>query len=241
MVIQYNKNMTKKCAAAAFKTSLPVLFGYITLGIAYGILLTGSDYPWWLATLSGIIVFTGAGQMLAVGLFAAGTPLTAIIISELLISVRHIVYGLTMITKFKNSGKWKPYLVYGLTDETYSLLTTAEPPSEEDRFGFYGLITLFNQSYWVIGSTIGGLLGSIIPFNLTGVDFALTALFVVLTIEQIEKTKDFIPPLVGIITTVGAIALCKFNLIKAENILMIAICAGIAAILLIKYRKAKEI
>lgn len=229
--------MTKKCLGTAFKSSIPVLFGYITLGIAYGILLTGSGYPWWLATLSGVIVFTGAGQMLAVGLFAAGTPLTAIILSELLISVRHVVYGLTLITKYKGAGKWKPYLVFAITDETYSILTTTDFDDEKERFNFYGLLSFFNQCYWIMGSTLGGLLGTVIPFDLSGVDFALTALFIVLTIEQIQKTKDVVSPIAGAVTTVIAIILWKLGLIASTNILMIAIVLGIAVIFAIKYRK----
>lgn len=226
--------MTKKCIQAAFKASIPVLFGYLSLGIAYGILLSGSGFPWWLATFSAVFIYAGSGQMLAVGLFAASTPVTIILLSELLLNIRHIVYGLSLITKFKGSKGWKPYLVFALTDETYSLLTTVEPPEDENPHWFYGLISLFDQCYWITGSTIGAIAGKLLPFNLEGVDFALTALFIVLTIEQIIKSKDIVPPLTGAAATLAAIILWKFNLLQSSNILIVSILVGIAAVFIIK-------
>lgn len=237
--------MKKNVCLEAFKVSIPVLFGYITLGIAYGILLS-EHYPWWLASLSSLTMFAGAGQIMAVGLFAAGTPLTAILITELLLNIRHIVYGLSLITKFKGTKAWKPYLIFGLTDETYSLLTTCEVPEGADKGTFYGLITLFDQCYWFTGSTIGAVAGTLIPYNLEGVDFALTALFIVLTIEQIRKIKSLVPSLIGGSVTLLMVILWKFNIIKdANNILIFALCTGILVIGLVngiqeKLRKPAE-
>lgn len=233
--------MTKKCISAAFKASIPVLFGYLTLGIAYGILSSGSGFPWWLATFSAVFIFAGSGQILAVGLFAAGTPVITILISEVLLNIRHIVYGLSLITKFKGSGKWKPYLIFALTDETYSILTTINPPEGENKYSFYGILSLLDQCYWITGSTIGAIMGTLLPFDLSGVDFALTALFIVLTIEQIKKTKDFIPPLTGAIFTFISILMWKFNLIESSNILIISICAGILALFFVKFSELKKI
>lgn len=226
--------MKENVLLEAFKVSVPVLFGYLTLGIAYGILLS-EHYPWWLASLSSLTMFAGAGQIMAVGLFAAGTPLVTILITELLLNVRHIVYGLSLITKFKGTKIWKPYLIFGLTDETYSLLTTCEVPEGADKGSFYGLITLFDHCYWFIGSTIGAVAGTLIPYNLEGIDFALTALFIVLTIEQIKKTKDFVPAAVGAAVTVILVIIWKLGFIKdANNILIFALCTGILVISLIK-------
>lgn len=146
-----------------------------------------------------IFMYAGAAQFIAIGLFSAGTPLSAILITEALVNIRHIVYGLSLITKYKNSKKWKPYLIFALTDETYSLLTTIDAPKDSKSEDFYGLVSLLNHSYWVTGSVLGALIGNFIPFDLTGVDFALTALFAVLTVEQLLKTKDIIPILVGTI------------------------------------------
>lgn len=227
--------MKKNCFAQAFKYTLPVLFGYITLGIAFGLVLTDASYPWWLAPLMSIFMYAGAAQFVIVGLFAAGTPLTAILITEALVNIRHIVYGLSLITKYKNAGKWKFYLIFALTDETYSLLTTVDVPEGTKPANFYGAISLLDQCYWVTGSIIGALLGQIIPFDLTGVDFSLTALFAVLTVEQLLKTKDIVPILIGTICTIGSIVLWRLGLFaSSSNILLIALCAGIAGIGLTK-------
>lgn len=219
----------------AFKTTLPVFFGYIALGIAFGLVLTSANYPWWLALVMSIFMYAGAAQFIAIGLFSAGTPLSAILITEALVNIRHIVYGLSLITKYKNSKKWKPYLIFALTDETYSLLTTIDAPKDSKSEDFYGLVSLLNHSYWITGSVLGALIGNFIPFDLTGVDFALTALFAVLTVEQLLKTKDIIPILVGTITTIGTILLWRFEVIKdSSNILLISLSLGIAVLFLIK-------
>lgn len=233
--------MKKQTLYYAFRTTLPVLFGYIALGIAFGLVLTDANYPWWLAPIMSVFIYAGAAQFVAVGLFAAGTPLTAILITEALVNIRHIVYGLSLITKYRGTGKWKPYLIFALTDETYSLLTTVDVPEGSTPTTFYGLVSLLDQSYWVTGSILGALIGNFIPFDLAGVDFALTALFAVLTVEQLLKTKDIIPILTGTITTIAAILLWRFNIIQSSsNILLIALCAGIGVLFLLKPRKSIE-
>lgn len=227
--------------AKAFKYTLPVLFGYITLGIAFGLVLTESNYPWWLAPIMSVFMYAGAAQFVAVGLFAAGTPLTAILLTEALVNIRHIVYGLSLISKYKNVGKWKFYLIFALTDETYSLLTTIDVPEDTKPADFYGAISLLDQCYWVTGSIIGALIGQIIPFDLAGVDFALTALFAVLTVEQLLKTKDIVPILIGTVCTIATIICWRVGLIaNSSNILLIALCAGIAGILLFKNKEFKN-
>lgn len=235
------KIMNRKIITSAFKVTLPVFFGYLTLGIAFGLVLTQANYPWFLAPVMSIIMFAGAAQFIAVGLFAAGTPLYAILITEALVNIRHIVYGLSLISKYKNCKKWKPYLIFALTDETYSILTTTDVPENCDKESFFGAVSLLDQSYWVLGSTIGAIAGQLIPFDLTGVDFALTALFVVLTIEQIRKTKDAVPIIIGAIATLAAIIMWKAGLIASSNILIIALCAGIAAIFICKRKDYKDL
>lgn len=227
--------MKKNCFTQAFKYTLPVLFGYITLGIAFGLVLTDANYPWWLAPVMSIFMYAGAAQFIIVGLFAAGTPLAAILVTEALVNIRHIVYGLSLISKYKDTGKWRPYLIFALTDETYSLLTTVDVPEDSKPANFYGAVSLLDQCYWITGSIIGALLGQVIPFDLTGVDFSLTALFAVLTVEQLIKTKDIVPIFIGAVCTTGAILLWRFGIIaSSSNILLIALCAGIAGIALVK-------
>ncbi|MBP5603498.1 MAG: AzlC family ABC transporter permease [Treponema sp.] len=179
--------MNTHCLKVAARTTIPVFLGYISCGIAFGLITINAGYPWWLAPATGILIFAGAGQFLAIPLFAAGTPILAILATELLLNIRHIVYGLPLINQFKGCRRTKPYLIYALTDETFSLLTTTEVPAGVKPEDYYFAVSILDQSYWVGGSLIGGLAGAMIPFDMTGVDFALTALFAVLSIEQIQK------------------------------------------------------
>lgn len=179
--------MTKRCFLSALKCTIPVFLGYIVCGIAFGLIVINAGYEWWLATFMSIIMFAGAAQFAIIPLFTAGTPLPVILTTELLLNIRHIVYGLPLIEKFKRCKKIRPYLIFGLTDETFSLLTTVDIPQGESLCEFFTEITFLDHFYWVFGSTLGGLIGTLIPFDMTGIDFTLTALFTVLTIEQGKK------------------------------------------------------
>ena len=179
--------MTTHCLKVALRTTIPVFLGYISCGIAFGLITINAGYPWWLAPATGILIFAGAGQFLAVPLFASGTPIPVILVTELLLNIRHIVYGLPLINQFKECRRFKPYLIYALTDETFSLLTTTTVPPDIPAEDYYFAVSILDQSYWVGGSLIGALVGAMIPFDMTGVDFALTALFAVLSIDQIQK------------------------------------------------------
>lgn len=179
--------MNTHCLKIALKTTIPVFLGYITCGSAFGLVTVNAGYPWWLAPLMGIFIYAGAGQFLAISLFTSGTPLPVILITELLLNIRHIVYGLPLINHFKNCRHTKPYLIYALTDETFSILTTTNLPPNVSAEDYYFTVSLLDQAYWVGGSMIGAIAGTLIPFDMTGVDFALTALFAVLTVDQILK------------------------------------------------------
>jgi 4-azaleucine resistance transporter AzlC len=171
----------------AFKTSIPVLTGYLAIGIAFGLLVADSGYPFWLSPLMGVITFTGAGQFMAIGLFVGGVGLFELLAIELALAVRHIAYGFSLYSRFAGTGIFKPYLIYALTDETFALLTNAQTdsmtPQTRSRYLFY--IAALDQSYWVAGSLIGAVAGTLIPVSMEGVSFSLTALFIVLAIEQI--------------------------------------------------------
>lgn len=226
--------MKNKCFVQAFKASIPVLCGYMTLGIAFGLVLIDAAYPWWLSPLMSIFMFAGAAQFVGMGLFAAGMPLATILLTQALVNIRHIVYGLSLITKFKGSGKLKAYLIFALTDETYSLETTLEVPEGVQPQHFYLTISALDHLYWITGSTLGALLGNLIPLDFTGVDFSLTALFAVLTVEQLLKTKDLGPILIGSICTIASIIMMKFGIIQSSNILLLALCAGLVGIIITK-------
>jgi 4-azaleucine resistance transporter AzlC len=174
----------------AFRYSIPVLLGYLAIGAAFGLLLAGAGYPWWLALLMSIVMYAGAGQYMAVGLFAAGTSLWEAALVQLVVNARHIAYGFSMLKRYRNAGRFRFYLIFGMTDETFALLSSLPEDGlteERGRFMFY--VTALDQCYWVAGSVLGALAGSVIPFNTGGIGFALTALFIVLLIEQIRRVR----------------------------------------------------
>ena len=228
------KESTPSVVSAAFKASLPVLLGYTTIGLAFGLVLVGAGLPWWLSPLMAIMVYAGAAQFMGVGLLASGAGLIEIGILTLLMNARHAVYGLSLLEPFSGAGRWKPYLVFGLTDETYGLLTTVKPPEDVNPAAFYGLITALNQSYWVTGCLIGSLVGSAIPFDTTGLDFALTALFVVLLIEQMRVVKRPEPYLAA-----GLAGGAAFILAAPRDFLLVAIILSIGILSLLRKRLDK--
>ena len=230
--------MNKFYFLQALKITTPVFFGYIAIGIPFGFMLVSKGYPWWMSIVMSATMYAGAGQYVAVGLFASGATLYTIAITELFVNIRHIVYGLSLITPFKNVGRWKPYLIFALTDETYALLTGCSVPKGAEPGPFYGTIALLDQSYWILGSVIGAVAGNFIPKKyIAGVDFALCALFTVLLIEQIKKSHDIVPPVIGLVTTAGAIVLSKFGILPSQNILLVSIVLGIAAIVIVRGRR----
>lgn len=168
------------------KLTIPVMMGYIPLGIAFGLLASSLSIPWYYAFFMSIFIFAGAGQFLALTLFASHATLLEIGIATFLLNLRHSFYGLSMISEFKGLKRAKHYLIFGLTDETFALLKTANISSDQKE-RIYTWITSLNQSYWVIGSVIGAVLGNVIPFDYTGIEFSLTALFVVLSMELYRK------------------------------------------------------
>ena len=187
----------------AIKYSFPVLLGYTAIGSAFGFLLVDAGYPWWLAPIMSATMFAGAAQYIAVGLFAVGTTLWEAALVQLVVNARHIAYGLSMMSRFRSAGPLRWYLIFGLTDETFALLSSL--PKNEDspqRARFMFLVTLLNQCYWVAGSIIGAIAGTFISFDTSGIGYALTALFVVLMIEQILRIRR---PGIFIVSTVAAV------------------------------------
>lgn len=208
----------------ALKTSLPVLFGYLPLGASFGILFsTQLDYAWWIAPLMGVIIYAGSGQLLAVTLLVTFTGLTQVFIAMLLLNARHVFYGLSLLEAFKGAGWRKPYLIFGLTDETYSLLTSrarSEDKKREQQIDF--LITLFNQGYWIVGCGLGAWLGRALTFDATGIEFALVALFIVLCIEQYKALQSSFPIWLGF--AAGLLSLLLFPASQQLLIAMLLIC-----------------
>jgi 4-azaleucine resistance transporter AzlC len=196
-----------KTFAAAFRYSIPVLLGFLAIGTAYGLLLADSGYPWYLAPLSGLLIYAGSGQFLAVGLFASGAGLGETLLAELVLNARHMAYGISLFKRINAAGRCKWYLVYALADETFALLSSLPEEDEKgiDRSLLMFFIAVLDQSYWIAGSAIGAIAGSLIPFNLEGIGFTLTALFIVLMCEQALRVKNPLPFIVSAVPAILAV------------------------------------
>lgn len=187
-----------KALKAAFPHTLPVLTGYAFLGIAFGILLSSKGYSLWWAILMSTVIYAGAAQFVAISLLTtAFNPLYAFLII-LVVNARHLFYGISLLSRLSGAGRKKHYVVFGLTDETFSILCSTEPPDGVDRSWFMFFITLLDQGYWIVGSALGGVLGSLVEFNTKGIDFVMTALFVVIFIEQWKSQKYHGAAVIGV-------------------------------------------
>lgn len=204
----------------SFKKTLPVMAGYIVLGIGFGILMSNSGYPWYYALLMSTIIYAGSMQYVQVDLMNAGANTITLILMTLVVNARHIFYGLSMLAKYKNVGKIKPYLIFSLTDETFSLVCSEEANSNE----YYLLVSLFNQLYWIIGTLIGSLISSALPFNTTGIEFSMTALFFITMIEQWEKSDNHLPAITGIVVSVICLIIFKPSNFLIPSMLFITLC-----------------
>ena len=230
------RNKNNATLRYAFIKSLPVMAGYLLIGIGFGILMHSKGLNiLWTAAMS-IFVFAGSMQYIAVDLISGGATLIATALMTLAVNARHLVYGISMIGKYKNTGKYKPYLIFALTDETYSIACDTEIPEEVEKNKFYFLLSLFNQFYWVLGSLLGSAVGNILPFSTSGIDFSMTALFVVVFINQWKASKKHFNSYLGVIASVACLfifgadsfiiptmivivsALCLYNLFTKKEV-----------------------
>ena len=226
------KNELKKALKVAFPASFPVLAGFLVLGCAYGVLMCTKGYSVIWSTLFSAIAFCGSMQFAAITfLTVTYDPVQAFLLS-IMVNSRHLFYGISMMKKYKGTGKFQAFLIYTLCDETFSLVAGLEPPDGISSKHYYFLISLLNYIYWVMGTFIGGMIGNFITFNTNGLDFALTALFVVLFLEQMIKKENRIPGIMGIICTLSALIILKIVfksdqfVIPAMVILFITLVAG---------------
>lgn len=198
---------TKRAALkAAFPHTIPVFTGYLVLGAAYGILMNSKGFSLFWTMAASIFIYAGSMQFVTVSLLAAGFDLMGAFLMTLAVNARHLFYGISMLKQYRGIGKLKPYLIFSLTDETFSIVCSAKVPEQVDRKWFYFFISLLDHSYWVLGSLMGGILGSLLHFNTKGIDFVLTALFVVILINQWQSTKNHLPAIIGIVSAI----VCRF-------------------------------
>lgn len=193
--------MKRNTVRQAFLKSLPVMAGYIVLGIGFGILLRNAGYGVLWAFAMSAAIYAGSMQYVGVGLLSAGASVITTIITTIMVNARHLFYSISMIDKYKDAGPYKPYLIFALTDETYSIVCDGKAPDESEATLYRFLISLFNQCYWVTGSIVGSLLGAVLPFSTAGIEFSMTALFVAAFTEQWLEMKDHVPALVGLLST----------------------------------------
>lgn len=201
--------MNRKVFKKALTASLPVISGFLAIGISFGVVAQSRGYgAVWTAAMSTFI-YAGSMQFVALELMSSAASLTTAALTTLMVNLRHVFYGLSMIERYKNTGRVKPYLIFALCDETYSLVCTPPElePGEEKSFCF--LVSIIDQISWIIGSVLGSLLGAALPFSTEGIDFALTALFVSVFVEQWLSVKDHVPALLGL--ALPAVCLLAFG------------------------------
>lgn len=218
----------------AVKTTIPVMLGYLFVGIAFGMLFQEKGYNFLWAAAMSLFVYAGSMQFIGINFFVPGVSLIEVALMTFLVNVRHIFYGLSMIEPFSHMGKKKPYMIFSLTDETYSLLVNIK--NEEGHANkLMFLISFLDQCYWIIGSILGSLMGSMLPFDTTGIDFALIALFVVIFTEQWLTSVDHRPALCGVIC-----ALISLVLFKAENMVIPAMILIVLVLMAMKKKARTE-
>ena len=208
-----------------FKDTLPVLTGYMVLGFGFGIIVKASGYGVMTAFLMSLLIYAGSMQYVAIGLMTGGASLITVALTTLMVNARHLFYGISMVERYKGTGKIKPYLIFSLTDETYSLVC-----NENTDKRYYFLVSLCDHIYWVTGSVLGALFGTLVHFNSKGIEFALTALFLTVFTEQWLGSKKHKPALIG----VGASVLSLLIFGKESFLIPAMVIIGI---LLVLYRE----
>ncbi len=193
--------MNRRIVRYAFVKSLPVMAGYIVLGIGFGILLRSAGYgvPWALAM--SLFIYAGSMQYVGVGSLSGGASILNTALTTLMVNARHLFYSISMVDRYKDAGIYKPYMIFALTDETYSLLSDGSCPEGVDPSKYRFLVSLFNQSYWITGSVLGSLLGAVIPFSTAGIEFSMTALFIASFTEQWLTLSNHRPAVTGLFCT----------------------------------------
>ena len=227
--------MDRKALAAAFPVTLPVLMGYLAIGIAFGLMLQEIGYNFIWAFFMSLTIYAGSGQYLGVTLLSTAAGLGTVAVMTLLINFRHLVYGLSMLEKFRGMGWRKLYMIFSLTDETYALLSSAQAPVGVDPKNFYFAIALLDHSYWILGSVIGAVAGALLPIDITGIDFAMTALFVAIFVDQWKQFPSHVPALTGLTCAVAARLL-----FVPDNFLLIALIAAVAILAALRGRLEGE-
>lgn len=226
--------MNKNTARIALLDTIPVMTGYLFLGFGFGIIMHQNGFGALWAIAMSLFIYAGSMQYVAVGLLTSGAGLLTTAMATFVVNARHLFYGISMIDAYKGTGRKKPYLIFALTDETYSLVSREQLPEGIDRHQYYLLVSLFDQCYWVTGTALGALAGALLPINYEGIDFVLTALFVTIFVEQWLSTKNHFPAIAGVVSSV----LCL--VVFGSETFLIPSMILIAAILIMSSKTGKE-
>jgi len=227
----------RRAFKAAFPHTIPILAGFSFLGMSFGLLMRSQGYPVWLPIFMSFIIYAGSMQFVAVNLLSAAFhPLQAFLMA-LMVNARHLFYGISLLDKYRDLGKKRFYMIFGLTDETFSINCAVDAPQGVDRKWFMFFVTLLNHAYWLGGTAVGSLLGSVLSFNTEGLDFVMTAMFVVILLEQVRKKENRLPAICGL----GVSVLCLL-LFGAENFVIPAMLGVLGLLTLLRsvIRKAGE-
>lgn len=216
--------MKKRAFRAAVPYTLPICAGFLFLGMSYGFLMRSKGFSFVYPMMMSLVIFAGSMEFVTVNLLlSAFHPLHAFLLT-LMVNARHLFYGISMLEKYKNMGWKKPYLIYGMCDESFSVNCTADPPPDVDRGWFMFFVTLLNQAYWVSGATLGSLLGYVIRFDTRGIEFVMTALFVVMFLNQWEESKDHRPALTGVGCTFACLLIFGSERLILPAMALIILC-----------------
>lgn len=211
--------MQKNIIKRALRSTIPVLAGYVVLGMGFGIILESKGYGVIWAFFMSLLIYAGSMQYAAINLITGGASLITTAITTLMVNGRHLFYGLSMVEKYKDTGKAKPYLIFALTDETYSLVCGEK---KEDK-SYYLFVSLFNHIYWISGSVLGAVIGSFLTFDTKGIDFALTALFITVFVEQWLSSEDHKSALIGVLSSVACLIVFKSENFLIPSMLLITL------------------
>ena len=223
----------------ALRDSLPVMAGYLVLGAGFGMIMQSKGLGLLCALSMSVFIYAGSMQYVAIGLITGGASYLTVALTTLLVNARHLFYGISVVDKYRNAGAYKPYLAFSLTDETYSLIVGAgEDIPEGDRPRYYFAVSALDQIYWVVGSAVGSLIGSLIPFSTDGMDFALTALFVTIFVDQWRRNRDKLPAVLGVLLSLVCLLIFGSDYFLIPS--MIAISAALILIRRIEEPKYAE-
>ena len=224
----------KKLLKTAIIKTLPVMAGYLVLGFGFGILSEKNGYGIWWALAMSVFIYAGSMQYVAVSLLTSGASLITTALTTLMVNARHLFYGISMVDKYKDAKKYKPYLIFGLTDETYSLVCTGDYPEGVDSHKYCFLVSVLNQLYWICGTMLGVLAGSIIKFNTAGVEFSMTALFITVFVEQWKSTKNHLPAIIGLVSSVICLLIFGSDSFLIPSMIVISVVLSLGKKLILK-------